>query len=82
MVDNLEHLALLNFNKPPEVANLGGLSILKTNDRVEINLNKRSANILIDEQEIRERYESLTKKGGFKIPKSQTPWQEIQRSMG
>ena len=69
------------LNASPEAANLGGLSILKTNDRVEINLNKRSANILIDEQEIRERYESLTKKGGFKIPKSQTPWQEIQRSM-
>ena len=44
-------------------------------------MNKRTENILIDEKEIRERYESLIKKGGFKIPKSQTPWQEIQRSM-
>ena len=69
------------LNASPEAANLGGLSILRTNDRVEINLNKRTANILIDEKEIRERYESLMKKGGFKIPKSQTPWQEIQRSM-
>jgi dihydroxy-acid dehydratase len=69
------------LNASPEAANLGGLSILRTNDRVEINLNKRTANILIDEKEIRERYESLIKKGGFKIPKSQTPWQEIQRSM-
>ena len=24
---------------------------------------------------------ALEKKGGFKIPESQTPWQEIQRSM-
>jgi len=69
------------LNASPEAANLGGLSILRTNDRVEINLNKRTANILIDEKEIRERYESLIKKGGFKIAKSQTPWQEIQRSM-
>jgi dihydroxy-acid dehydratase len=69
------------LNASPEAANLGGLSILRTNDRVEINLNKRTANILIDQKEIRERYESLMKKGGFKIPKSQTPWQEIQRSM-
>ena len=53
------------LNASPEAANLGGLSILRTNDRVEINLNKRTANILIDEKEIRERYESLMKKRWF-----------------
>ncbi len=69
------------LNASPEAAAGGGLSILKTGDRVRIDLNKGEANILISTEELNKRHADLTAHGGFPIPKSQTPWQEIQRSM-
>lgn len=69
------------LNASPEAASNGGLAILKTGDRVRIDLNKRTANILISKEELEKRRADLEKKGGFKVPESQTPWQEIQRSM-
>jgi dihydroxy-acid dehydratase len=65
----------------PEAAAGGGLAILKTGDRVRIDLRKGTANILISEDELAKRRADLAKKGGFKMPESQTPWQEIQRGM-
>ena len=59
----------------------GGLAILKTGDRVSVDLNKGQANILISPEEIARRRADLNAHGGFPIPKSQTPWQEIQRAM-
>ena len=56
-------------------------AILKTGDRVRIDLNKRTANILISKAEYARRKKALEKQGGFKSPASQTPWQEIQRGM-
>ena len=44
-------------------------------------LNKGEANILVPEAELAKRRADLSAHGGFPIPKSQTPWQEIQRSM-
>ncbi|MBS0243317.1 MAG: dihydroxy-acid dehydratase, partial [Proteobacteria bacterium] len=58
-----------------------GLAVLKTGDRVRIDLNKRSADILISDEEMQKRHEALMKAGGYKYPASQTPWQEIQRGM-
>ena len=55
--------------------------MLKTGDRVRIDLNKGTANILISKAEFAERKSNLEKHGGYKFPKSQTPWQEIQRGM-
>ena len=46
-----------------------------------IDLNKRTANILISKEEYAKRMAALKKKGGYAVPESQTPWQEIQRSM-
>lgn len=69
------------LNASPEAAAGGGLSILKTGDRVRIDLRKGEANILISDEEIAKRRADLNAHGGFPIPKSQTPWQEIQRSM-
>jgi dihydroxy-acid dehydratase len=48
---------------------------------VRIDLNKGTANILISKTELAERRSALQKRGGFKVPKSQTPWQEIYRGM-
>jgi dihydroxy-acid dehydratase len=69
------------LNASPEAATGGGLALLKTGDRVRIDLNKRTANILISKTEYATRKKALERKGGFKFPDSQTPWQEIQRSM-
>lgn len=69
------------LNTSPEAAAGGGLSLLRTGDRVRIDLNTGSADILISDAELTERRAELEAKGGFPIPKSQTPWQEIQRSM-
>jgi dihydroxy-acid dehydratase len=68
------------LNASPEAATGGGLALLKTGDRVRIDLNKRTANILISKAEYERRRRALMKQG-YKIPASQTPWQEIQRGM-
>src|SRR5690606_25995220 len=69
------------LNAAPEAAAGGGLALIKTGDRVRIDLNMGEANILIAPEELAERRAKLAKSGGFPIPRSQTPWQEIQRGM-
>ena len=69
------------LNASPEAATGGGLAILKTGDKVRIDLTKRSADILISNEEYTKRMDALKQQGGFKVPDHQTPWQEIQRSM-
>jgi dihydroxy-acid dehydratase len=66
------------LNASPEAAALGGLALVKTDDRIRIDLKKGRADILIDDEELASRREKLEKEG-FPIPESQTPWQEIQR---
>ena len=48
---------------------------------VRIDLNKGQANILISDEEIATRRADLEASGGYKFPKHQTPWQEIQRGI-
>jgi dihydroxy-acid dehydratase len=69
------------LNASPEAAAGGGLALLKTGDRVRIDLNKGSADILISAAELAARRATLDKSGGYQYPPSQTPWQEIQRAM-
>jgi len=69
------------LNASPEAANNGGLALLRTGDRVRIDLNKRTANILISDEELEQRRKELMAAGGYKYPESQTPWQEIQRGL-
>jgi dihydroxy-acid dehydratase len=69
------------LNASPEAAAGGGLALLQTGDRVRIDLNKGTADILISPAELAERATALKKKGGYHYPPSQTPWQEIQRAM-
>src|SRR5437870_3536484 len=69
------------LNASPEAAVGGGLALLKTGDPVRIDLDKGTANILISKAELAERRAALEKRGGYQYPASQTPWQEIQRSM-
>ena len=60
---------------------MGGLALLKTGDRVRIDLKIGSADILISDEELAKRRADLEAAGGFEIAESQTPWQEIQRSI-
>ena len=70
------------LNASPEAATPGsGLALLKTGDTVRIDLNRRSADILLSDEELAKRREQLAKAGGYDYPESQTPWQEIQRGM-
>jgi dihydroxy-acid dehydratase len=69
------------LNASPEAAAGGGLALLKTGDRVRIDLNKGTANILISKAEYDRRRAALQRHGGYHYPASQTPWQEIQRGM-
>lgn len=69
------------LNASPEAAAGGGLALLKTGDRVRIDLKKGRADILIADEELAARRAELEKAGGYKFPASQTPWQEIQRGI-
>ena len=69
------------LNASPEAAAGGGLGILKTGDKVRIDLRKGTANMLISDEELSKRRKELEAAGGFKYPASQTPWQEMQRGV-
>jgi dihydroxy-acid dehydratase len=69
------------LNASPEAAANGGLALLRTGDRVRIDLRKGSADILISTAELNHRRAELQKSGGYPCPESQTPWQEIQRGI-
>ncbi|SDG18387.1 dihydroxy-acid dehydratase [Pelagibacterium luteolum] len=69
------------LNASPEAAAGGNLAILQTGDRVRIDLNTGTVNVLISEEEIARRRAELDAQGGYPYPDHQTPWQEIQRSM-
>ncbi len=69
------------LNASPEAAAGGNLAILRTGDRVRIDLNKGEADILVSAEEIATRRTALEADGGYKYPKHQTPWQEIQRGI-
>jgi dihydroxy-acid dehydratase len=69
------------LNASPEAATGGGLAILRTGDRVRVDLNRRSADILISKEEYDARRADLQGHGGYHYPAHQTPWQEIQRGL-
>jgi dihydroxy-acid dehydratase len=65
------------LNVSPEAAIGGGLAILKTGDRIRIDLNTRKVDVLLPEGELAARKAAWTPP---KLP-SMTPWEEIYRSM-
>jgi dihydroxy-acid dehydratase len=69
------------LNASPEAAVMGGLALIRTGDRVRIDLGKGTADVLISDEELAERRRALTEAGGYRYPASQTPWQEIQRAI-
>lgn len=69
------------LNASPEAALGGGLAVLRTGDRVQIDLEAGRADVLLEDGELETRIRDLAAAGGFPVPESQTPWQEIYRSM-
>ncbi|WP_369929517.1 IlvD/Edd family dehydratase [Xanthomonas sp. NCPPB 2632] len=69
------------LNASPEAAVMGGLALIRTGDRVRIDLGKGTADVLIPDAELAERRRALVEAGGYRYPASQTPWQEIQRAL-
>ena len=69
------------LNVSPEAAVAGGLALLKTGDRLRVDLKASRVDLLVDEAELAARQAELAAGGGYQYPASQTPWQEIQRSL-
>ena len=68
------------LNASPEAAIGGNLAIVRTGDTVRLDLPNRRLDLLIPSEEIAQRHAEV-KRHPHKIPPSQTPWQEIYRSM-
>jgi dihydroxy-acid dehydratase len=69
------------LNASPEAAAGGGLALIKTGDRVRIDLRRREVNMLVSDEELAARRRALQAAGGPPMKPSQTPWQEIQRAL-
>lgn len=65
------------LNMSPEAAVGGGLALLRTNDRLRVDLNSRSVNVLVSDEEMAERRLAWAPD----YPASQTPWQELYRQL-
>ncbi|WP_129669800.1 IlvD/Edd family dehydratase [Phytoactinopolyspora endophytica] len=73
------------LNASPEAAVGGGLALLRTGDRVRVDLGTGEVNMLVDDEELERRRievdKALANGGLHYIPESQTPWQEIHRDL-
>ena len=66
------------LNASPEAAAGGGLALLKTGDRVRIDLNKCTADMLVPLDELAERAR-IFEAEGYPHPESHSPWQQYFR---
>ena len=64
------------LNVSPESAIGGGLALLQTGDRLKIDLNLCTIDVLLNETELNKRRDLLQ----LEETKNQTPWQEIYRN--
>ena len=68
------------LNAAPEAVIGGGLALVRTGDRIRIDLAKRTANMLVDDAELDRRRAELQAEPDY-MPPAQTPWQEIHRAL-
>lgn len=69
------------LNASPEAAIGGGLALLRSGDRVRIDLRRRRVDVLISDTELAQRRQDFEQAGGYPYPASHTPWQAIQRQL-
>ncbi|ETW14233.1 dihydroxy-acid dehydratase [Roseivivax marinus] len=67
------------LNAAPEAAAGGPLALLRSGDRIRVDLNTRRADMLVPAEEIDRRRAELEAQGGYPCPQSQSPWQDIFR---
>jgi dihydroxy-acid dehydratase len=67
------------LNASPEAAAGGNLALLRSFDRLRVDLGKGRVDVLLEDGEMERRRAELEAAGGYKFPASQTPWQAIQR---
>ena len=68
------------LNAAPEAAAGGNFALLRTGDRIRIDLKTNRADMLVDDAELARRRVVLDEEG-YAFPASQTPWQEIHRDI-
>ncbi|MFC6703806.1 IlvD/Edd family dehydratase [Flexivirga alba] len=68
------------LNASPEAAAGGNLAILRSGDPVRIDLRQGRVDLLVDDAEIARRRQELEDAGGYPMPPSQTPWQQLHRA--
>jgi dihydroxy-acid dehydratase len=69
------------LNVSPEAAVGGGLALLRTGDRLRVDLRRGRVDALVTDEELAARRAELEAQGGFAYPAAQTPWQAIQRAL-
>ncbi|PXA97717.1 dihydroxy-acid dehydratase, partial [Nostoc sp. 3335mG] len=69
------------LNAAPEAAAMGGLALLRSGDRVRVDLARGTVDLLVDAEELAARRDALKVEGGYPYPPAQTPWQQIQRAL-
>lgn len=67
------------LNASPEAAEGGGLALLQNGDMVRIDLGKGTVDMVVPMDVLAARARDLAANGGYTIPESQTPWQDIFR---
>jgi len=67
------------LNCTPEASAGGNLAILRSGDRLRIDLRAGRVDVLISDQEIAERRQAVEAGGGYRFPPDQTPWQTLHR---
>jgi dihydroxy-acid dehydratase len=69
------------LNASPEAAAGGGLALLVNGDRIRIDLNACTVDVLLDKEELDRRAEALAQAGGYPVAESHTPWQQYFRAL-
>ncbi len=69
------------LNASPEAAAGGNLAVLRTGDRLRVDMRRGRVDMLVEAAEIAARRAALEAAGGYHYPAHQTPWQEIQRGL-
>lgn len=69
------------LNASPEAAAGGNLALLRSGDRIRVDLNRCTVTVALSEEELAARRAELEAAGGYRYPESQTPWQQYFREM-
>lgn len=69
------------LNAAPEAAVGGGLVLVRSGDRIRVDLGRRTVDLLVSDTELEARRAAFAGGEGDTYPVSQTPWQEIQRQL-